>query len=181
MPNSNVTLRIKYTVLLMMVLSAFNAHAQQTITATPPSFQWQKTSPFPKPIGYVNDFESIIDSTTEKQLTNLIVQHERKTTNQIAIVTVASISPYTDFFPFCVELSNNWGVGVKSKNNGITIIFSKALKKVRITVGKGLENTITDEICMQIVETIMIPAFKADQYAVGLQKGLEAVIRKIEL
>lgn len=179
MLNSYVTLRINYTVLLILVLSAFTVHAQQTTTATPPSFQWQKTSHFPKPIGYVNDFENIIDSTTEKQLTNLIVQHEHKTTNQIAIVTVASISPYTDFFPFCVELSNNWGVGVKSKNNGITIIFSKALKKVRITVGKGLENTITDEICMQIVETIMIPAFKAEQYEVGLQKGLEAVIKKL--
>lgn len=171
---------MKYTVLLFMVLSALAVNAQQSTTATPPTFQWQKTSHFPKPVGFVNDFENILDSAEEKLLTQRIQQHEQKTTNQIAIVTVASISPYTDFFPFCVELSNNWGVGVKSKNNGITIIFSKALKKVRITVGKGLETTLTDDACLHIVEDIMIPAFKNEQYGIGLQKGLEAVIKKLE-
>ena len=170
---------MKWLTLLLLVL-ATATNAQQKQDSTKPVFQWQKTSAFPKPIGFVNDFEQILDSTTEQLLTHLIVAHERKTTNQIAIVTVASIAPYTDFFPFCVELSNNWGVGVKSKNNGITFIFSKALKKVRITVGRGLESKLTDEQCLHIVEDIMIPAFKDAQYESGLQKGLEAVIQQLE-
>lgn len=61
---------------------------------------------FPKPIGYVNDFEDILTPEQEKKLTELITLYEQKTTNEIVVVTISSTEPYSDFDQYAVELSN---------------------------------------------------------------------------
>ncbi len=136
---------------------------------------------FPQAIGWVNDFEDIIDSATEVKLTNLILDHNKKTSNQIAIVTISSISPYTALAEFTSDLSNAWGVGEKGKNNGVTIIFSKALREVRITTGLGIEQKLNDALCQKIVDQYMIPAFKDGDYGMGMMDGVSEIIRILEL
>src|SRR5580704_11222173 len=78
---------------------------------------------FPEATGWVNDFEEVIDSATEEKLTKLIVAHNKKTSNQISIVTISSIAPYDYLADYAKDLSNAWGVGEKDKNNGVTIIY----------------------------------------------------------
>src|SRR3989344_1120497 len=78
---------------------------------------------FPKPVGYVNDFENILSETEEKELTDIIITNERQTTNQIAIVTIKDYNPYSSLIDYSIGLANYWGVGQKNKNNGIVIVF----------------------------------------------------------
>ena len=46
---------------------------------------------------------------------------------------------------------------------------------MRIETGYGLEGILTDAICYQIIQDILIPSFKAGQYSSGIYEGVLAV------
>jgi uncharacterized protein len=72
------------------------------------------------------------------------------------------------------------GVGKKDKYNGIGILISINLRKIRIEVGYGLESKLTDEEAKKIVDTIIIPEFKNGNYYLGTLYGLKAILKEIE-
>jgi uncharacterized protein len=88
-----------------------------------------RESDLPKLKRQVNDFESIYTVEQLEKLTLLIRGFEKNTTNQIVIVSIESIGIHTDFDKFAVDLSNYNGIGLDEKDNGLTIVFSKRLKK----------------------------------------------------
>lgn len=133
---------------------------------------------FPEPIGYVNDFENILNKEQETQLTNFLSVYEQNTTNEIAVITINSIEPYSDFEQYAIDLSKSWGVGKREKNNGLTIVFSKSLRKIRISTGTGTEKILTDKICKQVIDQIIIPKFKKGEFYDGILLGLAELIKK---
>ena len=101
---------------------------------------------------------------------------KKNTTKQIAIVSIKSIGKYTDFDKFAIDLSNYNGIGLKEKDNGLSIVFSKNLRKIRISTGIGTEKILTDEICKNIIDQTIIPEFKDGNYYNGIEKGLTELI-----
>lgn len=135
---------------------------------------------FPQPVGYVNDFENILTEQEEKELTAIIKKHEAQTTDQIAIVTLTSLEPYDNIDDYSLDLANYWGVGQKEKNNGVLIALGKDLREIRIQNGYGIEKRLTDTETKIIIDEIMIPYLKKDQYFEGLKKGIEAIIEELK-
>ncbi|HKK38348.1 MAG TPA: TPM domain-containing protein [Cryomorphaceae bacterium] len=139
-----------------------------------------ETSIFPKPTGYVNDFENILTDAEEKELTALIKGLESQTSDQISIVTLTGLEPYDNIDDYSFDLANYWGVGQKDKNNGILIAIGKELRKIRIQNGFGIEKRLTDAETKRIIDEVMIPEFKNDNYFEGLKKGVEAIIQELK-
>ncbi|PHR74638.1 MAG: hypothetical protein COA67_00775 [Lutibacter sp.] len=135
-------------------------------------------SNFPEPKREVNDYEFIFTLDELVKLTIMIREFEKKTSNQIAIVSIKSIKDYDDFNKYAIDLSNNWGVGQKNKDNGLTIVFSKNLRRIKISTGIVTEKILTDEICKKVIDQIIIPEFKNDNYYNGIEKGLSELIDK---
>lgn len=168
---------------LILVLISFKNFAQETETKKPiPEFDFSelKNSKFPKPIGYVNDFEEIFTVEQKNKLERKLSDYEEQTTNEIAIITINSIEPYDNFSDYATNLSNDWGVGKVDKDNGLTIVISTNLKQIRISTGNGTEKTVTDEIRQNIIEQIIIPDFKNGNYYDGIVKGLAKLIAEWE-
>jgi uncharacterized protein len=137
-------------------------------------------SDLPKLKREVNDFEFVFTVEQLEKLTLMIREFEKNTTNQIAIVSIESIGKYTDFDKFAIDLSNYNGIGLKEKDNGLSIVFSKNLRKIRISTGYGTENILTDEICKNIIDQTIIPEFKNGDYYNGIEKGMAELIAKWE-
>ncbi len=175
---------LKY-IFLFLIFGAFASITEAQTGSPAKTHQNTKaaadTSKFPDAIGWVNDFEEVLDSATEARLTKLIVDHNNKTTNQISIVTISSIAPYAYMADFTRDLSNAWGVGDKDKNNGVTIIYSKALREVRIATGLGIEKKLNNALCHKIVNELMIPSFKAGNPGKGMIDGVTEIIRILEM
>ncbi|MCG2419732.1 TPM domain-containing protein [Aequorivita sp. F47161] len=120
---------------------------------------------------------SILFSTEENyELADKLVTYGDKTTRQIVVVTVDSISPYNNIQKYANDLGSYWGVGEKNINNGLVIVLSKPLKKVGIATGYGTEKVLTDSICKQIIDRVMIPKFKNGNYFEGMDEGIDALI-----
>ncbi|WP_405377578.1 TPM domain-containing protein [Nonlabens sp. Asnod3-A02] len=135
-------------------------------------------SDLPKLKRQVNDYEFVFTMEQLENLTLKIREFEQNTTNQIAIVSIKSIGKYTDFDKFAIDLSNYNGIGLKEKDNGLSIVFSKNLRKIRISTGIGTEKILTDEICKNIIDQTIIPEFKDGNYYNGIEKGLTELIAK---
>jgi uncharacterized protein len=137
-----------------------------------------------KPVGWVSDFEKIFSATQIIALDSIIAKHEELTTNEIAIVCCNPdtnfVKSSSDFQEFALTLFNKWGVGKGDKNNGIGIVFSPLLRKIRIEQGAGLESKLTTEECKSIIDKIIIPPFKEGNYYEGVYNGLITIIKEIE-
>jgi uncharacterized protein len=135
----------------------------------------------PKPQGFVNDFENILTDREEKQLDSIVQAIEKKTTIEIAIVTLNDL--YTnsnDFDNYTLRLANEWGVGKKGKDNGIVIAFSKSLRSMRIQNGYSIEKKLTDSETQKIVDNIMIPQYKIGNFYQGTVDGIQAIMQYLK-
>ena len=125
----------------------------------------------------VNDFEDVLTDSQEQYLIDELFDYESKSTNEIVIVTIADFKPYDNIFHFSLELANKTGVGKIDKNNGILIVLSKNRRQIQIQNGDGIVPLFSNEQTKYIIEEIIIPEFRKDDYFEGLKKGLSAIMK----
>ena len=142
------------------------------------SFSFGQETSFPKPIGYVNDFENVLSLEEVTKLENLLINYEKQTSNELVIVTISKTENEIDFDTYALDLSKNWGVGKKNKDNGLVIVISNQLGRIRICTGTRTEKILTDEICNTILEENIIPNFKNGEIYNGIESGINALIEK---
>ncbi|MCE5329496.1 TPM domain-containing protein, partial [bacterium] len=133
---------------------------------------------YPDYAGYVNDFAGMLDSATIDNITGIITDVNTKTTAEIAVVTVNNLQGIT-IEEYAVKLFEKWGIGKKEKNNGVLLLISKEDRLLRIEVGYGLEGALTDLESGRIINDIIVPQFKADDYNTGVYNGVIAIANEI--
>jgi uncharacterized protein len=135
-------------------------------------------SNFPKPLGFVNDFEKILNQEEVTKLESLLINYEKQTSNEIVIVTISETLNESDFDTYALKLAQNWEVGKKGKDNGLVIVISNRLKNIRICTGNGTEKILTDEICETILQETILPYFQNGKMYIGIESGINALIEK---
>lgn len=128
---------------------------------------------------WVSDMAQILDASTEKQLNALITNLERRTTAEIAVVTIRSA---TGFPPksFATKLFNHWGIGKKSSNNGVLILMVTDARYIRIETGRGMDKVLPDAKMKSLLGERVIPRFKQKDYNGGILTAAHAVIKLIK-
>lgn len=114
------------------------------------------------PTGYVNDFAHVLSAGTVQSLESDLVAFNTSTTNEIAVVTVPNMGgDYIEHY--AEQLFKEWGIGTKSKDNGVLLLLSVEERKIRIEVGYGLEGALPDSVAASIINE-MSPKLKAGDY-----------------
>ncbi len=142
------------------------------------SGSFSQTERFPRYTGYVNDYANILSRDTKSKLSLFAGALERKTTAQIAIVTIDTTSPL-DINTYAVKLFEKWGIGQKGKDNGVLLLIAMKDKKMRIEVGYGLEGAIPDALAKIIIEQYILPSFKKGAFDTGVTKGTVGIAKLI--
>ncbi|WP_316746619.1 TPM domain-containing protein [Pedobacter gandavensis] len=130
----------------------------------------------PKPNKLVNDYTGTLTASQLQQLEQKLVAFDDSTSTQIAIAIVKSVGDY-DIGEYALELGRKWGVGGKSKNNGIMIVAALGDRKISIQTGYGVEGALPDLYVRRIIDNDIKPYFKTGDYYAGLQAGTDAIIR----
>ncbi len=137
----------------------------------------------PNPPRLVNDFLDILTPAQEEALEKKLVAYDDSTSNQVAVVTIGDIGDY-DVVEFAAELGRKWGVGGKDYNNGVVLLIlidkQRNKRKVAIATGYGLEGALPDYTTKEIIETEILPNFKASDIYRGLDEGTDAIIKAAE-
>jgi uncharacterized protein len=145
---------------------ASNAHAQPA----PPLL----TAP-------VNDFASVIDADSEREMDRRIRALLAASGDVVAVATVQTFKPYADIEEFAVKMFENGGrgIGQKGKDNGLLIVVAVEDRRVKIEVGYDLEQFITDGFAGQTIRDEMTPQFRNGNYGAGLLAGTTRIINRI--
>ena len=130
---------------------------------------------FPQLTGRVVDNADMLNAKEERHITDLLAAHEKATTNQVVVVTLPDLGG-NDIENYGYQLGNHWGIGQKGVDNGVLLIVAKKERKLRIEVGLGLEDTLTDAICANIINAIIVPKFKRGKFDDGIDDGVTAII-----
>lgn len=149
--------------LLLAVLSSGTALAQDLPTLTQP----------------VNDLAHVIDADSAAQLDQRIRALQSTTKDAIVVATVDTFAPYSTIEEYAVRLFERAGIGSREKDNGILIVLAVRERRVRIEVGYGLEEWITDGFSGDTIRQAMLPAFRNGQYGPGLLAGTTRIIQRI--
>ena len=131
---------------------------------------------FPALTGQVVDTANMLDAPSVDRLSQMLRAHRQLTTEQVVVVTVPNLQG-TSIEDYGYQLGRHWGIGQKDKDNGALLIVAPDDRKVRIEVGYGVEERLTDAQSSVIINQIITPAFKKGDFKGGISQGAEAMVQ----
>ncbi len=130
-----------------------------------------------KPKGFILDEPGLLNPEEENALEQKMRGYADSTSTQFAIVLVNSTNG-RDPYDYAIDIGKVWGVGQKSKNNGVVILIAMQDRKLRIVTGRGIEDVLPDAVCKRIINRILKPTFKAGVYYQGLDEATTEMMRR---
>ena len=153
-----------YFVIIFILLSAFCSSAE--------------SKEIPEP-SIILDLADVLNKARENGIKKAIEFHESKTGNEIAILTVESLEGEI-LEDYSLRVARTWGVGKKDQDNGVLILVAMQERKIRIEVGYGLEQMLSDDLAGSIIYYHMTYWFKRGEYGRGIMEGANTVIKALE-
>ena len=135
---------------------------------------------FPALTGRVVDGANMLSPAVETNLTGRLAALESQTGRQLVVVTVPSLDDYP-IEDYGYQLGRQWGIGDAKADDGVLFIVAPNERKVRIEVGYGLEPILTDALSSIILQTAVIPKFKAGDMEGGVVAGADAIADQLAL
>lgn len=123
----------------------------------------------------VTDQTHTLSAEQIARLEQKLVAFDDSTSNQIAVVIVKTVGDY-DINEYALGLGRKWGIGGKSKNNGVILLVAIGDRKMSIQTGYGLEGALPDIYTKRIIENDIKPYFKEGDYYSGIEAGTNAII-----
>jgi len=135
---------------------------------------------FPAFTGLVVDQANIIPADRKAALTQKLEDFQQKTHRQLVVATVSSLEG-DDIQDYGYQLGRAWGVGLKGADNGAILLIAPNERKVGIETGYGVEGALTDAFSSVIIQSKILPAFKAGDMPSGIEAGADAIIAQLSL
>lgn len=128
-----------------------------------------------------NDFAGILGDSI-RFMENDLRRYDKESPVRIVVVTMSTIGN-NDPLQFATKLANYWGVGEKDKDNGILILVQPKTEKqkgqVAIALGRGVEKVLSDSDCQKVINTVMIPKLKGNDYYGAIMAGVENLVETL--
>ncbi len=133
----------------------------------------------PVPPRLVNDYTNTLTPDQAATLESRLVAFADSTSTQVAVVIVATTGSY-DVAEYGVKLGRDWGIGGKEFSNGVLLLIAKNDRRVNIATGYGVEGALPDITSKHIIEELITPNFKGDDYYRGIYLGTDAIMKAVQ-
>jgi uncharacterized protein len=138
-----------------------------------------QTQELPALTAPVNDLAHVIDAASAAELDRLIRVLQAATGDVVVVATVDTFAPYATIEEYAVKLFEKAGIGAAEQDNGALVLLAVRDRRVRIEVGYGLEEFITDGFAGDTIRTQMLPRFREERFGAGLVAGTTRVVTRI--
>ncbi|MFZ0711836.1 MAG: TPM domain-containing protein [Terrimicrobiaceae bacterium] len=132
-----------------------------------------------KPAQFVSDKAGILSPQTVAALNARLEAFERDTSNQVIVATFPGIPDGYVLEDFSQRTAEAWGIGQKKNDNGVALFVFPNDRKTRIEVGYGLEGALPDLIAKRIIESEILPAFRARDFDSGVNRGVNSILQAL--
>ena len=155
---------IRYTLLILMFAGL--AFSQNDIPDRPES--------------WVTDKAGILTDQQRNYLDKVLSDVQKRSSNQIFVAIFTKMPDGYYLEGFVNKLYDKWRPGLKDKDNGIIMAIFIQDRKIRIEVGYGLEDVITDAQSGAVIRDQITPQFKKGKYYEGILNALQVLIPAAE-
>jgi uncharacterized protein len=111
-------------------------------------------------------------------LESVLADYETRTGSQIAILTVKSTAPEA-IEQYSIRVTDAWKLGRKGVDDGVLLVVAKdnpaALRRLRIEAGRGVQGVLTDAQSKRVLQDVIAPHFRNNDYYGGLSAGVSAI------
>jgi uncharacterized protein len=138
----------------------------------------QDFAPIPPLQSHVTDMAGMLDPGQRTALENVLKEYESRTGSQIAVLLIRSTAPEA-IEQYGIRVADAWKLGRKGVDDGIILIVAKdnppALRRLRIEAGRGVQGTVTDAQSKRILQDVIAPHFRQNDFYGGLAAGVSAL------
>ena len=134
--------------------------------------QAQDLVPVPVLTGRVIDQTATLTPAQVDALSAKLAAIEKERGAQIVILMVPTARP-EDIFSFAQRVATTWKLGRKEVGDGLLLTVAKNDRDVDIRVAATLQGAIPDVAASRIIRENILPAFKAGDFAGGLNAAVD--------
>jgi uncharacterized protein len=133
----------------------------------------------PRPDGPVLDQAGILPDDREARLDASLREYNQRTGRSVVVATVPSLEGET-IEMYAVRLFEQWGIGGAESDAGLLLLVAPNERKVRIEVGYGLHQYVTDALSGRIIRGEITPRFREGDFAGGIEAGVNALVQQLD-
>ena len=138
----------------------------------------QGVLPLPPLRARVTDQTGTLDAAQVAALESRLAAFETQRGTQIAVVLVPTTQP-EDIADYTQRLGDAWKIGRREVGDGVLFVVAKNDRRVRIAPAKTLEGALPDLMARRIIDQSVTPAFRRNDFAGGIQAGVDQIIAKV--
>ncbi|HEX2209580.1 MAG TPA: TPM domain-containing protein, partial [Longimicrobium sp.] len=137
----------------------------------------------PRPVGYINDFASVIPPQDEPAIQAVIDEVRQKSGGEIVVVTFPSLEGEVAS-DVALRIGREWRIGAagevgdSARNTGAVILVSMQDRKWRIETGIGTNAFITAAEAGRIGRDRMVPQLQAGNVGAAILAAVQGVAQE---
>jgi uncharacterized protein len=134
--------------------------------------------PVPPLKARVTDQVGMLTAQQRDALENVLKEYEDRTGSQIAVLLVAKTEPEA-IEQYSIRVYDEWKLGRKGIDDGVLLLVARdnppALRRLRIEAGRGVQGSLTDAQSKRILQDVIAPHFRQNDFYGGLVAGVGAI------
>ena len=131
------------------------------------------------PVGRVTDLTGTLSPAEQQALRDQLDAFEKRKGSQIAVLLVPTTQPEV-IEQYALRVAEQWKIGRKGIDDGALFVVAKDDRALRIEVGYGIEGALNDATAKRIIDEIVVPKFKAGDFAGGVEAGVDRMLAVID-
>jgi len=139
----------------------------------PPTVQ-----PVPELTARVIDRTGTLPADRVAALEAKLAAFEAEAGPQIVVLMVGTTAP-EDIFSYAHRVADAWKIGRREVGDGLLVVVAKDDRRVNIQVARALEGAVPDLAARQIIDRAIVPAFRAGDFAGGLDAAVDQLIARV--
>jgi uncharacterized protein len=139
----------------------------------------QDVLPVPALTARLIDQTGTLDESRRGALEAKLAAFEAEAGTQIVVLMVPTTQP-EDIASYAQRVGDAWKIGRRDVGDGLLLVVAKNDRRVWIATAKALEGAVPDLAARQIIDRVIVPAFRADDYAGGIDAALDQLIARVK-
>ena len=167
------------TLLVSPLGNAQNQTEALRVPLAAPQQALQKQVLVPPLTGHVIDQTQTLTEVQQMKIEQALAGFEVRKGSQLAVLLVATTQPEA-IEQYALRVAEQWKLGRKKVDDGAILVVAKNDRTVRIEVGYGLEGALNDATSKRIIEEVITPQFRQQNFASGISTGLDRMMAVID-
>jgi uncharacterized protein len=122
----------------------------------------------------VVDQANLLTPAEKQAISQQILKLHESGKAQIGVIIVPTTGQ-EDIFGFAMRTAEQWKLGSAKQDNGLLMAIAVNDRRIQILSGYGLEGVLPDIVLSRIIRNSITPYFKQNQFAAGIQSGLDDI------